>query len=53
MKHLGIVLLGIIFTQNIKAQELKNNKMINDSNAIKKTLISSDSVHQLSQVLVS
>ena len=53
MKHLGIVLLGIIFTQNIKAQELKNNKMINDSNAIKKTLISSDSVHQLSQVVVS
>jgi len=53
MKHLGIVLLGIIFTQNIKAQELKNNKIINDSNAIKKTLISSDSVHQLSQVVVS
>ena len=53
MKHLGIVLLGIIFSQNIKAQELKNNKMINDSNAIKKTLISSDSVHQLSQVVVS
>ena len=53
MKHLGIVLLGIIFSQNIKAQELKNNKMINDSNAIKKTLISPDSVHQLSQVVVS
>lgn len=53
MKHLGIILVGIILTQNIKAQELKNNKIINDSNAVKKTLISSDSVHQLSQVVVS
>lgn len=53
MKHLGIILLGIILTQNIKAQELKNNKIINDSNAVKKTLISSDSVHQLKQVVVS
>lgn len=53
MKHLVIVILGMILTQNIKAQELKNNKVINDSNAVKKTLISSDSVHQLKQVVVS
>jgi hypothetical protein len=44
---------GLLIIQNIKAQEVKNSKMINDSSVVKKSLMSSDSVHQLNQVVVS
>lgn len=53
MKHLQLVIIGLLFIQNVKGQELIENKMINDSNAVKKSLMSSDSVHQLKQVVVS
>jgi hypothetical protein len=48
-----LAFLGLVFIQNIKAQEVKNNKMINDSSVVKKSIMSSDSVHQLNQVVVS
>ncbi len=53
MRKMILAFLGLVFIQNIKAQEVKNNKMINDSSVVKKSLMSSDSVHQLNQVVVS
>lgn len=53
MRKMILAFLGLVFIQNIKAQEVKNNKMINDSSVVKKSIMSSDSVHQLNQVVVS
>ena len=53
MRKMKLAFLGLVFIQNIEAQEVKNNKMINDSSVVKKSIMSSDSVHQLNQVVVS
>ncbi len=53
MKHLVYFLLCVISIQNLDAQEVKSVKILKDSNEVKKTLISPDSVHQLKQVVVS
>ncbi|MEY4459015.1 MAG: hypothetical protein RIT38_220 [Bacteroidota bacterium] len=53
MKHLGYVFISLLSIQNIQAQEVKSVKIAKDSNEVKKSLISSDSVHQLKQVVVS
>ena len=53
MKHLVYFLLCVISIQNTDAQEVNSVKILKDSNEIKKTLISPDSVHQLKQVVVS
>jgi hypothetical protein len=53
MRKIKLAFLGLVFIQNIKAQEVKNNKMINDSSVVKKSIMNSDSVHQLNQVVVS
>lgn len=53
MKIFQSLIICLLFTQIINAQEVKNNKIINDSNAVKKSILSSDSVHQLKQVVVS
>lgn len=53
MKYLGYVFISLLSTQNINAQEVKSVKIAKDSNEIKKSLISTDSVHQLKQVVVS
>lgn len=53
MKYLGYVFISLLSIQNIQAQEVKSVKIAKDSNEIKKSLISTDSVHQLKQVVVS
>lgn len=55
MKFLSLFLTGIIFSQQITAQEVTKSasNLLNDSSVVKKTLISTDSVHQLKQVIVS
>ena len=53
MRKMKLAFWGLLIIQNIKAQEVKNSKMINDSSVVKKSLMSSDSVHQLNQVVVS
>jgi iron complex outermembrane receptor protein len=53
MKYLGYVFISLLSIQNIQAQEVKSTKIAKDSNEIKKSLISTDSVHQLKQVVVS
>jgi len=53
MRKIKLAFLGLVFLQNIKAQEVKNSKMVNDSTIVKKSIMSSDSVHQLNQVVVS
>lgn len=53
MKYLGYVIISLLSIQNLQAQEVKSIKIAKDSNEIKKSLISTDSVHQLKQVVVS
>lgn len=55
MKFLSLFLTGIIFSQQITAQEVTKSasNLLNDSSVVKKTIISTDSVHQLKQVIVS
>ena len=49
------ILTGFLNTQIVNAQSVKENsgKIINDSTQVKKSLISTDSVHKLKEVVVS
>lgn len=53
MKGFLWTLLILFSSQIINAQEVKNIRVSNDSSVVKKTIMSSDSVHQLNQVVVS
>ncbi len=53
MKGFLWTLLILFSSQIINAQEVKNIRVSNDSSVVKKSIMSSDSVHHLNQVVVS